>query len=108
TEDVESGLLPANIGINNGGINELISNYNAAVIARDKFLSSGGTNNPIVKQAVDQVEEFKANIDRSLSNYVSQLEASSRQFERRNQQFSGKVAQIPEKEKLLRAIDRQQ
>lgn len=108
TADVESGLLPANIGINNGGINELISNYNAAVIARDKFLSSGGINNPIVKQAVEQVEELKANIDRSLNNYVSQLEASSRQFELRNQRFSGKVAQIPEKEKLLRAIDRQQ
>src|SRR5690606_28498533 len=108
TENPESDLLPANIGINNGGINELIANYNAAVIARDKFLNSGGANNPVVKQAIAQVEEFKINIDRSLNNYVNQLEASSQQLELRNQKFSGKVAQIPEKEKLLRAIDRQQ
>ncbi len=101
-------LLPANIGINNSSINILISDYNAAVIMRDKFLNSGGTNNPIVKQAVNQVEDLKANINRSLSNYVTQLEASSRQFDLRNQKFSGKVAQIPEKEKLLRSIDRQQ
>lgn len=108
TENSETGLLPANIGINNGGINELITNYNTAVITRDKFLNSGGANNPIVKQAEAQVDDLKANIDRSLNNYVSQLEASTRQLENRNDRFSGKVAQIPEKEKLLRAIDRQQ
>ncbi|MBO3100290.1 GumC family protein [Gelidibacter pelagius] len=108
TENGESGLLPANIGINNGGINELIANYNAAVLNRDKFLNSGGTNNPIVQQAVAEVADLKANINRSLANYVNQLEASSQQLETRNDRFSGKVAQIPEKEKLLRAIDRQQ
>ncbi|HUH28775.1 GumC family protein, partial [Gelidibacter sp.] len=108
TESTDSDLLPTNIGINNGGINELVSNYNTAVLTRDKFLNSGGANNPIVKQAVVQVEELKANINRSLNNYVSQLEASSQQLENRNERFSGKVAQIPEKEKLLRAIDRQQ
>lgn len=108
TENSESGLLPANIGINSGSINELILNYNTAVITRDKFLNSGGANNPIVKQAIDQVQDLKANINRSLNNYVNQLEASSKSLETRNQRFSGKVAQIPEKEKLLRAIDRQQ
>ncbi|MBA6153379.1 GumC family protein [Gelidibacter maritimus] len=108
TENTESDLLPANIGINNGGINELIANYNTAVLNRDKFLNSGGANNPIVKQAIAEIEDLKANINRSLNNYVNQLETSSQQLENRNQRFSGKVAQIPEKEKLLRAIDRQQ
>ncbi|PYE82697.1 capsular exopolysaccharide synthesis family protein [Winogradskyella epiphytica] len=104
----ESDLLPANIGISNNSINGLISEYNTAVINRDKFLNSGGANNPIVKQAVAQVEDLKANINRSLKNYVSQLETSRQQYDQRNRKFSGKVAQIPEKEKLLRAIERQQ
>ena len=108
TESTTSDLLPANIGINNGGINELISNYNTAVITRDKFMNSGGANNPIVQQAVAQVADLRANINRSLNNYVSQLETSAQNLENRNARFSGRVAQIPEKEKLLRAIDRQQ
>lgn len=108
TENSGSDLLPANIGISNGGVNELIADYNTAVITRDKFLNSGGTNNPLVKQAVIQVEDLKSNINKSLNNYVNQLEVSSKQLDNRNQGFSGKVAQIPEKEKLLRAIDRQQ
>lgn len=108
TENTESGLLPANIGINNGGINELIANYNTVILNRDKLLNSGGANNPLVKQAETEIEELKTNLDRSLTNYVTQLEASMQQLENRNERFSGKVAQIPEKEKLLRAIDRQQ
>lgn len=108
TENTSSDLLPANIGINSASINDLISNFNTAVLNRDKFLSSGGANNPLVKQAVAEVQELKANINRSLNNYVAQLEASTKQLDLRNQRFSGKVAQIPEKEKLLRAIDRQQ
>ncbi|MDN3492059.1 GumC family protein [Winogradskyella bathintestinalis] len=106
--DAESDLLPANIGIENSNINVLISDYNSAVIDRDKFLSSGGVNNPLVKQAVEKVEELKANINRSLSTYATQLGASREQLSQRNRKFSGRVAQIPEKEKLLRAIDRQQ
>lgn len=108
TEPSDSDLLPANIGINNVAINTLIIDYNQAVIDRDKFLKSGGENNPLVIQAVDQVNDLKANINRSLNNYISQLEASTKQLEQRNQRFSGKVAKIPEKEKLLRAIERQQ
>jgi len=104
----ESDLLPSNIGINNPSINVLISDYNTAVINRDKYLSSGGSNNPMVKQAISQVESLKANINRSINTYSSQLEASRQQLSLRNRRFSGTVAQIPEKEKLLRAIDRQQ
>ena len=104
----ESDLLPANIGIENSSINQLITDYNNAVIDRNKYLSSGGANNPMVKQAVEQVENLKANINRSIGTYSKQLENSRQQFSLRNRRFSGTVAQIPEKEKLLRAIDRQQ
>jgi len=104
----ESDLLPSNIGIANSSINVLIADYNSAVINRDKYLSSGGVNNPLVKKAVDQVESLKANLNRSIETYSNQLEVSRQQLSLRNSRFSGTVAQIPEKEKLLRAIDRQQ
>ncbi|MBU2927571.1 GumC family protein [Winogradskyella psychrotolerans] len=107
-ENSESDLLPSNIGVDNSSINILIAEYNNAVINRDKILNSGGVNNPLVKQAVSQVESLKANINRSLKSYVSQLEASSQKLNIRNQRFIGKVSQIPQKEKLLRAINRQQ
>ena len=103
-----SGLLPANIGIENTGINSLISEYNTAVINRAKVANSGGANNPVVKLAASVVKDLRFNINRSLKTYISQLEASQQQLGYRNRQFSGKVAQIPEKERLLNSIVRQQ
>ncbi|WP_299361296.1 polysaccharide biosynthesis tyrosine autokinase [Winogradskyella sp.] len=104
----ESDLLPANIGIDNNGINALISEYNLAVINRDRLSASGGSNNPSVRLVKQQVEGLKTNINRSLRNYTDQLESSLDQLENRNQKFAGRVSQIPEQERLFKAIQRQQ
>ncbi|MGR7813259.1 GumC family protein [Lacinutrix undariae] len=101
-------LLPSNIGLENGGINALVADYNTAVIARDKLASSGGVNNPSVVFAQREVAGLKSNITRSLSSYLTQLEVSRQQVQQRNNRFVGQVSQIPLKEKLLRSIERQQ
>ncbi|MTE26554.1 GumC family protein [Winogradskyella ouciana] len=106
--NTESDLLPANIGLENAGINTLISNYNIAVINRDRLKNSAGANNPSVKLAESQVNDLKANINRSLRTYTNQLDASLRQLKNRNQKFAGRVSQIPEQERLFKAIQRQQ
>jgi len=107
-ETTGSGLLPANIGIENVGINSLISEYNLAVFNRDKLTNSGGVNNPTVQLADNQVIDLKSNINRSLKAYINQLEASRNQIDNRNRSLSGKVAQIPKKERLLNSIVREQ
>lgn len=103
-----SDLLPANIGIENAGINALISEYNLAVIERDKLASSGGINNPAVKIAEGRVTDLKSNINRSLNSYTNQLDASLSQLRNRAQRLAGRVSQIPEQERLFKAIQRQQ
>ena len=46
SENSESDLLPANIGIENSNINSSLSQYNTLVLEREKLLVSGGNNNP--------------------------------------------------------------
>lgn len=108
TSDNESDLLPANIGIENVSINALISEYNTAVINRDKLVSSGGENNPMVQLAVSEVQNLKSNIDRSLKAYSEQVKTSLNQLKTKNRRLAGRVSQIPEQERLFKAIDRQQ
>ena len=103
-----SELLPANIGLEDGNINNLIDEFNSAVLNRDKLASSAGNNNPTVQLANATIDDLKSNVQRSLKVYITQLEVSQDQLKVRNQKFVGEVAQIPEKEKLLRAIARQQ
>lgn len=102
------GLLPANIGLESGDINSIINEYNSAILERDKLIRSGGENNPTVKFTQSQINDAKSNISESLSAYLQQLNVIQGQLRNRNRKFAGRVSQIPEKEKLLRAIERQQ
>lgn len=101
-------LLPANIGISSANTNELINNYNTLVFERDNYLTSGGTNNPMVKIINEKLDELAKNINRSLTSYKSQLQASKNQLVKRNNKLSSQVSAIPAKEKIMRSIDRQQ
>lgn len=107
-EENQIGLIPSNMGIENGGVNELIAQYNTTVLEYEKLFTSGGVNNPLVKQLQVTLSDLKRNINRSLDSFKRQLELSRKQLDTRNLRFRGEVGLIPEKEKLLRAIDRQQ
>ncbi|WP_338732849.1 GumC family protein [Mangrovimonas cancribranchiae] len=104
----QTDLLPANIGLQDNGINALIQDYNTIVTNLNKITVNGGRNNPTVIALTDQLANVRRNITSSVNTYISQLELSKSQIRSRNQRFVGQVAQLPEKEKLLRAIERQQ
>ncbi|WP_456439485.1 GumC family protein [Psychroserpens sp.] len=108
TLNLDNGLLPANIGLESGNINSLIDEYNLAVLERDKLIRSGGENNPTVKFTQTHINDLRSNIIKSLNSYQQQLQMSQVQLRNKNNKFSGRVSQIPKKEKLLRAIERQQ
>lgn len=106
--NLDGGLLPANIGLGSNNTNSLIDEYNLAVLERDKLIRSGGENNPTVKFTESHIDDLRSNITKSLNSYQQQLQVSQSQLRNRNRKFIGKVSRIPEKEKLLRAIERQQ
>lgn len=101
-------LLPANFGLESMPINTLIGNYNTALLDNEKTLISGGANNPIVRQLQLQLVDLRANIDNSLKAYKNQLQLSQRQLSSRDKKVKSEVYNLPQKEQLLRAINRQQ
>jgi capsular exopolysaccharide synthesis family protein len=103
----KSDLLPANIGIENSNVNNLIDQYNTLVLERDKLLVSGGENNPKVQIVNAKLIDLKGNINLSLTSSKKQLVATKQQFIGRNQRFVSEVARLPAKEKLLNSIERQ-
>ncbi|OIQ27873.1 MAG: hypothetical protein BM564_10755 [Bacteroidetes bacterium MedPE-SWsnd-G2] len=102
------GLLPANIGLENANINTLVNDYNTVVLEREKLVSSAGENNPAVKLVSSQLDDLKPNIARSIIAYKKQLGVSLKQLSKVQRRAAGAVSSLPEKEKLLRAIERQQ
>ena len=101
-------LLPSNIGIENMEINSLILTYNNAVLEQRKLISSAGPNNPSVKQLNSSIADIRANIIFSLNNYLLQLNIINEKLLNQLNVIENSIADIPDQEKNLRAIERNQ
>ncbi|CAD0006584.1 GumC family protein [Flavobacterium salmonis] len=101
-------LLPADIGIQNLVINQLVADYNTAVLSYQKFQTSAGSGNPSVQLLVSTLTNLRNNIINSVKGYKQQLRTTLVKSESAQKEAEGSFASLPEKEKVLRSIERQQ
>lgn len=101
-----SDLLPANIGLENSTVNDIVDRYNAVALERNKLSKSGGVNNPNVQLMDSSLKEMRDNLVRSLDDFSGQIQASKKQWILRNETFDANVAALPSLEKQLREIER--
>nr|WP_315184868.1 polysaccharide biosynthesis tyrosine autokinase [uncultured Flavobacterium sp.] len=101
-------LLPANIGIQNVSINQLVEGYNTSVLEYQKVHTSAGNNNPTLQVLVNTLTNQKRNIINSVKGYKQQLQTTLAQSELAQRTAEGSFSSLPEKEKVLRSIERQQ
>jgi len=101
-------LLPANIGINNSKINFLITDFNTIILERKNLIISAGLNNPSVMQLDRAINDNRTNIIRTVNNYLIQLKQTKKQLTLQSKKLNKDVSNLPEKEKILRAIERNQ
>lgn len=101
-------LLPLDIGISNSKINEQVSKYNQFFLERDKLLVSGGPNNPAVTLVTGKMLDLKATILESIRVYKQELMTSLVNINGEQSQNETLFGTIPEKEKIIRSILRQQ
>lgn len=106
--DKKLNLLPASIGISNVGINQLISDFNNVVLERDRYSVSAGENNPKMQFFNSKLADLKVNILNSINAYQQELEVSLSKNNFIKNSSNQKFSSIPNNEKVLRGIERQQ
>ncbi len=106
-EDNQS-LLPANIGLENAGINGLVNDYNVVILQMDKLKESAGSNNPVTLNLERKLSDMRANISKSVGAFERQSETALKNANVVSRNAKGLFSGIPKKEKILRAIERQQ
>lgn len=106
--DKKLNLLPANIGLTNTGINQLITDFNMAVLEREKLSVSGGVNNPGIQFLNSKLTSLKLNTLESINAYQQELEVSLSKNNYIKKTSNEKFSAIPNNEKILRRIERQQ
>jgi uncharacterized protein involved in exopolysaccharide biosynthesis len=107
-KDENFALLPSNIGIENQGVNALIEEFNKAVLERSKLQISAGDKNPMVIEYSGKLAELKQNVIYSIRVLQKQLAISLANIKSLKQENTASFGLIPEKEKILRSIERQQ
>jgi len=103
-----SDLLPANLGIQEEGVNSQIQNYNSLVLERNRILSGSTPKNPLVIRLNSQIEQLRANIMQSLERMRSNLRIAQEDLNRQAASIGSKISAVPSKERQYRGIERQQ
>jgi capsular exopolysaccharide synthesis family protein len=107
SKDME--LLPPNIGLEDQEINDLVNKYNQEIFKYKRLIQTGaGESNPLVKETVSQVYQLKNNIKSSIIGYQKGLEINRSDLTKINSQEKSKFGSVPNKEKNIRSIERQQ
>ncbi|MGB5820432.1 MAG: polysaccharide biosynthesis tyrosine autokinase [Saonia sp.] len=101
-------LLPADIGLEDSSINHLVSEYNQLALEREKLKTSVQESHPTLQLLNNQMQQGKRNILNTLNVYQTQLQMSLRQRTQQKNVTGTSFARLPEKEKILRSIERQQ
>ncbi len=104
----EFNLLPANLGISEGGMDGLIKSYNELVMDRNRLLRGSTPQNPVVVNLESRINQLKGSIVSGLQNVRSSIETNLRDLRRQESMFGSRIAEVPGREKEFRGIERQQ
>ncbi len=103
-----SDLLPSNIGLSDGNINQVTRSHNELVAERDKLLKNSSESNPVVINLNNQINTLKENLSNSLENMKRSNEITLANLNREDARIRGQLYSTPTKQRQLRDIERQQ
>lgn len=104
----QSELLPTNLGLSEGGVNQQINEYNNLVLERNRILGGSGEKNPVIVRLNTHIEQLKGNIVQSLMRMRSNLQIGREDLNRQASSIGSQIYAVPAKEREFRGIERQQ
>lgn len=101
-------LLPANLGIQEAGVNQQIGEYNNLVLERNRILGSSTEKNPSIVRLNSRLDQIKNNISQSLQGMSNNLRISQQDLNRQSSSIGSRILAVPSQERQYRGIERQQ
>ena len=101
-------IVPSTFGINDPTLSQLIDKLYAAQLQYDNLKTTSGANNPLTNAAAEPVNKIKHDILENLKTLKNSLSASKNNLAVTNNSYSSVLGSIPEKERQLIDINRDQ
>lgn len=106
--DERFDVIPNNMGIQNGQVESLISQYNTLALQREKLLRDAGASNPQVEDLGNSIAQLRARIVKSINNLVKSLDIEIRDVNSRVNLGSERLTAVPNQQKTVANVERQQ
>jgi tyrosine-protein kinase Etk/Wzc len=106
--DKPGDLIPANLGLSEENVGNMIGEYNKLVLDRNRILRNSSESNPVVQSLDGQLNGIRKSIKESLNNFREALDIRIRELMKQETGINSKIADVPRYEREYRIIQRQQ
>ncbi|MBQ2979896.1 MAG: polysaccharide biosynthesis tyrosine autokinase [Bacteroidaceae bacterium] len=96
------------LGINEGGLSNIINEYNKAIAEREKLLNTSSESNPVVKEFTQNILALKGNVLQGIASTRKSIELRKKDIARQDEENEQKIRNVPQYERELTDIMRQQ
>lgn len=104
----EMEVIPANVGLTDQGLSDLIIKYNDLLIERKRLLRTSNESNPAVVQLDAGIRATRANVQTTVDNVEKGLLITQSDLDREGKKYATRISNAPTQEKELMSITRQQ
>ena len=100
--------IPASIGIDDMGVQNLIMEYNTVLTRRNKLIANSSEGNPLVRDLNGTLMSMRLSIAKAVDNLIANLEIQAANMKNKERENSDKIAFVPTQLKYVVSIERQQ
>lgn len=103
-----TGVIPTSLGISDPVLADLLQRLNELELQLANLITTNGLNNPRVRSVENEIQKIRPNIQSIVRNQQAQLRASRNNLTSTSNRINTNIRNIPEQERELLEISRQQ
>lgn len=103
-----NSLIPADLGLTTGNVENQIDEYNSLILQRDRLSAGSGKNNPLITDLNNSIASLRSAILRSVDNSIATLQLQAQKIQAQENQIMARIALNSGQELQLLSIQRQQ
>ena len=104
----QNEVIPANIGLEDQTLNNVIGQYNNLVVELKRLLRTSSENNPAVINMKSSIDAMRTSIKTTVVSVLRGLQITQKDLEREANKFVARINNAPNHEKQFMNIQRQQ
>ena len=108
SKDKSSGIVPSTLGVNDPTLSTLVDKLYSSELEYEAIKKTTGENNPMITSVTDKIEKIKPSILENIQSQRNSLRASLGNLNATNNVYSSVLRGMPEKERQLIEINREQ